>query len=676
MVKSLKGKGEGILLFLLFASFYIFLQTKSIYGGDSGDLVTAAWLNGIPHPPGYPFYSLLAYLVSHLIPFYTPAWRVGLLSSIPTALTVTFFYLLLRKIFVKRKLSALIATLILAFVYPFWLSAEIVEVFALNNLLVILLIYITFSLLQNHKIQKRFLFVLSFILGLALAHHHLVVLIFPGLIFLFWQNKKKMLKLVKYDKWRMTLFFLLGFSFYLYPLLICRQNQIVCWDNPVNLKNLLVLISRADYGSFKVGANLGNTPLFRVYSLLAFGRLFLLDFSWMGVGLLVLGLWQLWKKKRNLFYFLGINLLTCLFFIFYASFLLTNDFMMATFERFLLLPYIFAGLILSLGVDFILIELPSGLEKIKLSLVSRRVALIGVKIILLILPLSLLIANFRKIYPLRNDFSAEQLAKNFMDSLPENSILMMSSDTTFFNALYVRYVLGYRKDVTVLGYHLMPAAYYQQMIRHNFPEIKVSEKTESKENFKEFVELNSPNFAIFCDAYSFEPWEDWSPYGLALQYQPLDQQPEAEKTIALNQKIWAGLIEPEDRQALVYKNLFLADIFRTYEQARINFGELLLNHDHFSEAEEVFTQAEKLNPQSQEVYMGLGISAFYQQDCSKAKAMFLQVLEINKENSLALGYLRRNALECFDNPDEAKIFESECVQIEQNKGTNLDTLGQ
>lgn len=667
MFKSLRGKGEEILLFLLFASFYIFLQTKSIYGGDSGDLVTAAFLGGIPHPPGYPFYSFLTSFTSRFLPLATPAWRVGLLSSVPAALSVAFFYLFLKRFLVKKRLSALLATLILAFVYPFWLSAEIAEVFSLNSLFVVLLFYLCW--------QKRFFWFFT-ILGLALAHHHLIVLIFPSLIFWFWQNKKKTLKLIQHRKFKIVFLFCLGLSFYLYPLLACRRNQIVCWDNPINLRNLLVLISRADYGSFKVGANMGNTPLFRAYSLLAFGKLFLVDFSWVGVGFFVLGLWHLWQKNKKLFYFLGINLFTCLFFIFYASFLLTNDFMMATFERFLLLPYIFSCMLMAVGIDFILIQLPFWLKKIQLSLASRQLALVGVKMILFILPLSLLVANFRKIYPLKNDFSAEQLIKNFIDPLPENSILVMSSDTTFFNALYLRYVLGYRKDVVILGYHLMPAGFYQNMVKANFPQLKISEKNDSKENFKEFVELNSPNFAIFTDAYSFEPWEDWLVYGLALKYQPQDQQPSVEETINLNQQIWSKLSLPVDRQALQYKNLFLADIFRIYLQARINFGELLLNNDRFAEAETVFSQAEKLNPGSQEVYMGLGISAFYQQDCEKAKQNFLKVLQINKENSLALGYLRRNALECFNNPDEAKNFESECVQIEQNKGTSLETLGQ
>jgi len=81
MGKSFREKGEGFLLFLLFFSFYCFFQIKSIYGGDSGDFVTAAWVWGIPHPPGYPFYSLISSVLVHLIPFFTPAWRIGLISS-------------------------------------------------------------------------------------------------------------------------------------------------------------------------------------------------------------------------------------------------------------------------------------------------------------------------------------------------------------------------------------------------------------------------------------------------------------------------------------------------------------------------------------------------------------------------------------------------------------------
>ncbi|MGD9101843.1 MAG: DUF2723 domain-containing protein, partial [Anaerolineae bacterium] len=51
--------------------------TWAHYGADGGDLVTAAHTLGVPHPPGYPTYTLLAWLFTRLS-LGNVAWRVNL----------------------------------------------------------------------------------------------------------------------------------------------------------------------------------------------------------------------------------------------------------------------------------------------------------------------------------------------------------------------------------------------------------------------------------------------------------------------------------------------------------------------------------------------------------------------------------------------------------------------
>ena len=82
----------GYITSFVFLLLYVLMQTTSIYGGDSGELVSAAYTLGIPHPPGYPLYALLGALFSHGIPFGTVAWRMGFLSSIPMAFSVFFVW--------------------------------------------------------------------------------------------------------------------------------------------------------------------------------------------------------------------------------------------------------------------------------------------------------------------------------------------------------------------------------------------------------------------------------------------------------------------------------------------------------------------------------------------------------------------------------------------------------
>jgi tetratricopeptide (TPR) repeat protein len=52
---------------------------------DSGELVTASYYAGIPHPPGYPVWTMYSWLWTVLVPVGPIAWRVGLGQATSTA---------------------------------------------------------------------------------------------------------------------------------------------------------------------------------------------------------------------------------------------------------------------------------------------------------------------------------------------------------------------------------------------------------------------------------------------------------------------------------------------------------------------------------------------------------------------------------------------------------------
>src|SRR5271154_7172432 len=53
---------------------------------DSGELVTASYWAGIPHPPGYPFWTIYTWLWTVLVPFRNIAWRVQLAEASTAAM--------------------------------------------------------------------------------------------------------------------------------------------------------------------------------------------------------------------------------------------------------------------------------------------------------------------------------------------------------------------------------------------------------------------------------------------------------------------------------------------------------------------------------------------------------------------------------------------------------------
>ena len=58
---------------------------RTIYVGDSGELVTAVHVLGIAHPTSYPLYVLLGKLWTLLVPIGSIAYRMSLFSAAAAA---------------------------------------------------------------------------------------------------------------------------------------------------------------------------------------------------------------------------------------------------------------------------------------------------------------------------------------------------------------------------------------------------------------------------------------------------------------------------------------------------------------------------------------------------------------------------------------------------------------
>ena len=80
-------------------SFAVYLYTLApgVTLEDSGELLTAAHSLGVPRPPGYPAWTLLAAIWQRIIPFGNIAWRVNLMCAVFGALTAGLVALLISK---------------------------------------------------------------------------------------------------------------------------------------------------------------------------------------------------------------------------------------------------------------------------------------------------------------------------------------------------------------------------------------------------------------------------------------------------------------------------------------------------------------------------------------------------------------------------------------------------
>ena len=123
-----------------------------LHGGpDGGDLIAAAHTLGVPHPSGYPTYTLLAWLASHL-PVGSIAYRVNLLSAVCAGLAAGLVCLSAQILLAHspHRMALSAATgLTLAFSSLLWSQAVIAEVYALLTLFAALLLWLVLSWRQD-----------------------------------------------------------------------------------------------------------------------------------------------------------------------------------------------------------------------------------------------------------------------------------------------------------------------------------------------------------------------------------------------------------------------------------------------------------------------------------------------------------------------------------------------
>lgn len=174
---------------------------------------------GILHQTGYPLYTLLGKLFTLLVPIGDQAFRLNLFSALSGGIAVAALYRTIGCL-VRYRAAAIIGALIFAASPTFWQQATRAEVYTLQMLFVALVLYLTLALdprsrLHIARLTFNALDLLALILGLGLAHHRLIVLIYPAVaLYLLLTHK------LAIEDWRLlaraAFFFFLPLAAYLY----------------------------------------------------------------------------------------------------------------------------------------------------------------------------------------------------------------------------------------------------------------------------------------------------------------------------------------------------------------------------------------------------------------------------------------------------------------------------
>ena len=422
---------------LLAFAVYYWTLAPTVTGEDSGELVAAAYTLGIPHPPGYPLWCLLAKAFIELVPYGEVAWRAALLSAVFASLTVYLVSLIIVDL-TRSRWAAFAAPIALAYSREFWEQSVIAEVYTLNAFFTALCIYLLLRWSRTYDRPLLWMFALAY--GLSLTNHNTMILLFPIfmafiLLIDFRPLRQKRQYLI------MSGLCLTGLSVYLYLPIRSLANPPMDWGNPDSWRGFRDVIFRGQYRHL-----ITNQPHSLARFLeqsLVFTKQYAREFTpWIGI-LALLGIIPLWRNARS----------TCLLLLSMFAVVVIGAIVIPNFNLdhhwiwmnspFWIPAYLIAAIFL--GVTIATLSQVDSIPRAVVPLLSIAVVL------------SPLIANFGH-NDRREAYFARDYAENLLKTMAPNAVYYGTGDHTIFPLLYLQIVEGLRPDVTIVNKYGYPEA--------------------------------------------------------------------------------------------------------------------------------------------------------------------------------------------------------------------------
>lgn len=300
-------------MFAFALAIYVATMSRGITwlntGSDGGDFITAARAFGVPHPTGYPTYTLLLRVFGDLVVVGDHAFRANLFSALLGALTVPFVYVaavrLLHVLPVGEVgkgrsvyVSAVIAAVSFATSRLYWSQTTITEVYTLNALFGAVLLVLALGVVGDLKagrlaIGNRVL--MALLLGLGLGNHTTLGLAAaPFGLWVLWLVWGRQGWRGVFD-WRPIVGFVLGISIYVYVPIASSQDPIVSWGVLDTFEGFRWMVSATIYRPYAFGLS-GELLPGRISNI---AELLFTQFTVVGTVIGVAGLTTIWAYSRE-----------------------------------------------------------------------------------------------------------------------------------------------------------------------------------------------------------------------------------------------------------------------------------------------------------------------------------------------------------------------------------------
>jgi hypothetical protein len=656
----------------MFGAFSIFLSllavyfrgiSSSIFAGDSGDISLSYFYAGVPHPPGYPLNTILGWLITRLPIGDTFAFRTNFVSAVFTALAISILYLIIFKL-TKSKIVSLIGAATLAFVPLVWLYAHIAEVFQLTLVLVLTSLYFLLSWLELDKKKQvknfKFIFLSITFLGLAVFHHQTTLMLVPSYTYILLKKRK----IIFADaKKYIFLFgaFLIGFLPYIYIPIAAFRKTPINWDDPTTFERFFRLITRGDYGSFQASSGiLGFSLKARFVQVIWYFKVLRADFTIVGLILIVIGLIWLFRKNKQLFIFLCLNLFfTGPFFLFYASFPLQDVFMEGVNERFLITNYLFLGIVLSLGIYFLTKKISKYLQKLSR---YKILAVMLTTLLFALLPFTFFFNNYAKTDMSKSN-EGSFLARDILNSVNPPGVLFLAGDTVAFNTLYEYYVGKVNNYSAVIGAGRLRYQEYRVAVKKDYPYLSTPDDftdgkiADSSKAVTQIIYNNKDKLPIYS-VYNI-PIPDnyvWLQQGLVLRLYKKTERPSAKELIQIINERLNHIEYDEEKTKRTYVSLLTENIINTYADMFTSNATTLMNEGDLVGGKKLFERALSNSPENTRAALGLGLINSKNGDCVVAENIYKGVMSYSSKDwqpYQALSVLYRD---CFHNQEKSADY--------------------